>query len=264
MPKLKKSDDYIIEDENTRLLLAALLSKWGDEQARSIVEEIKKRLEKIIQEGEARLLSECNKDEDSYTRESYNIGTGHKTIETIRERTELRRRQLDEAFSVLQLIFGESIKQSLWETLQGVVQIAGNVPIKAAEKRIRAADAQRKRRSGRRIKEAIGSVFGNEKHWGRPEIYTKEYVERRSIEIMRYLGADSVTVGRVAVAFYCGLKRFKKGDREKLLQIYEAMDANEHRKLIRRYKKLIKDKELVFENLKARASTHISLRRKRR
>jgi hypothetical protein len=123
---------------------------------------------------------------------------------------------------------------------------------------------QRIKEAKRSYKIDLKRFAPHEKPWNRPERYTEEYVERRSIAIIRCLGRGNSTPGRMAVAFYCDLESIENKDRKTLLEMYEAMDASEHRKQIRRYNNLLNAKGLKLEKLKDQAGTDKSLRAKSR
>src|SRR5262245_288919 len=177
MPKLKKPDDFIIEDEETREWLTALLGRWGDEEARLLVTRLQDCLMRLVGSGELQL-------EMNYSRFSYNSVTKRRKTEKPGDWAAARSRILFGGVEHLQSNIGQTVKTALITSLELVVVNASRARIDELEMRMKAAETRRTREYIRRGREAGGVA----KPFGRPEEYTKGHVEQRSIAIIRALG----------------------------------------------------------------------------
>jgi len=252
MPELKNADDFIVEDEETRALLAALLCRWGDSQAQPIVRQIEDHLNLSIRHGDVRLQTK-------YDRGVYYKATGKTPSTSFTEIWTAHVDLLNRAGAVFQAAVSQAVKRALDKAIDEVAEASSDAVMKELEDKAKAAEVQRKRKSHRDIKELLGVA----KPLGRPEKYTKEYVERRSIEIIRAINAGNRDKGRVAVVFYSAVAHPKSAGRWKLLKMYNDLRTGEQRKELNKFNALLHEKDLIYKHLLAK-TTEKPKRRKRK
>lgn len=195
MSELKRFEAFIIEDEEARQLLTMLLGKWGEPQSRELVEFIKGVLERRVNNGDTRL-------QYAYHLHLYNEVSGLKSGATRSKIRTAHHKMCDEAAAIFQSHFSLAIKMALLTTIKTVAEIAGDVPVKEKEKRIKALLTQEKRVSGRGMAEA----FGIAAPLGRKEHYTKKQVVQDLHQAIRavsqYVKGGKITQRQVAAVFY--------------------------------------------------------------
>lgn len=246
-PEQKKPDDLIIEDPLTRTILIMLLAKWKD---LPLLEDTYRRvLEDQLYLGEIKLRSR-------YLIGDYYAGTGEKPAMTFSEMDSARRRRLESAAGRLEAVIPERVKARLIEALDEAARLAIEAEVNAIERRIKAAQAKRKAKFTRHVKEAlIKPMTGQEYHLGRPVKMTAAQVEQRSIEIIRTIRARPRGLQKVAVLFYHDLDCSCPDAASVARRIYLKAGADERKKAGDRYAALLDRRGLSYDGLLDTASS---------
>jgi hypothetical protein len=246
-PERKTRDDLIVEDPQARMFLLALLGKWGD--VAPLEEHYRRKLEDALHLAEIRLRHH-------YGAGDYNAGMNEKPTMTMSEKFEVDMRRRESAAGRLEAIIGDRIKARLLEALEEAAQMAVVAEVNAMERRIKAAQAKRKAKWTRHLKEAlIKPMTGEDYHFGRPTTTARDEVERRSIEIIRAIGAGPGDKGRVAMAYYGDYDLSQAFERHKLERDYKAARRkgqadgflDRYRKLLARQKPIPLEYERLLE-----------------
>jgi hypothetical protein len=213
-PERKTRDDLIVDDSETQSLLLALLGKWRD--VPKLEEYYRRKLDDGLYRAEVRLRKQ-------YWIGDYNAGAQEKPIMTFNEIAEAQGRHRESAAGRLEAIIGERIKARLLEALEEIAQMAVDAEAGAIERRIKAGVAKRNAQFTRSAKKAFTKpLTGKDYHFGRPAQIEREEIERRSVEIIRAIGAKRGDKGRVAMAYYGKYDFSKPGERDKLERDYQA------------------------------------------
>lgn len=249
-PERKKPDDPIIADTVTRGLLLMLLGNW--EHFPILEEHYRRIFDDALNTGEAGLRAR-------YGIADYNAGAGEKAAMTWAEIEQARQRRIENAAGRLQAIIGERVRERVIEALDEAGRMAVEAELAAIERRIKTASSNRKAQFTRVIKKVlVPQVTGEDYHFGRPSETKRDEVERRSIEIIRAIGAGRGDKGRVATAYYGDYDLSQPGERDRLERDYKAARRKGSAdKLLRRYSKELerqKPAPLTYENLMERAS----------
>lgn len=231
-PERKTHDDLIIEDETTRAMLLTLLGRWRDVPL--LEKYYRRKIEDTMYRAEAGLR--CR-----YSVGDYNTGTGEKAAMNMNEIYNARQRRLESAAGRLEAVIGERIKARLIEALDEAARIAVDAEAGAIERRIKAAQAKRKATFTRHAKKAFTKpLTGRDYHFGRPAKTARDEVERRSVEIIRAIGAGPGDKGRVAMAYYGNYDLSQAFEQHKLERDYRtARRKGETDKALDRYRKLL-------------------------
>lgn len=248
MTESKKPDDFIIDDEVARQLIAVLSGKWGDPQTELFAEAIWDALSKHINRAEGALHFE-------YPSEIYNKTTGHKT--TLRAYQAFRAKLIEEAYAIFQSSLAPVIKQALFSTINALVNASSDQVIKPLKERcakeLKQYDTARSREMRKALRQSVGKDIPP---LGRRTRYKPGDVERLSIEIIRAIGAKKGDEGKVAAVFYSGdIGNPDSSERGKLLKPYLAQSSDERQKTRSKYSALLKYKGLTFEGLLKKAGT---------
>jgi hypothetical protein len=247
MPKLKKPDDLVIEDRQTRDLLSALLGRWGDLQMQQLVGRIGKRLIEHNEVTDQRLKSE-------YWREGYNTGTGLKAAETFNEMREAQLKRLDESAAIVQSLIGPAVNILIDTTIDTLVEAVSKQETKGVEKKIKAAETQYKRKFRKAAREVFDTAVDShpvnmESH----ERYSEEFVARQSIEIIQAIGAGKRDKSKVALVFFGEFDLSKPDAREAVWKNYNLLEKRDRDGNLNKYQDLLKSKGLTYEELLEKA-----------
>ncbi len=192
-PERKTLDDLIVDDPQTQLLLLALLGKWRD--VPEFEEYYRRKLDDALHLAEIRWTAR-------YMIGDYYACPGEKPAMTWSEIEEAWRRRRESAAGRLEAIIGDRIKARLLEALDEAARMAADAEVDAIERRIKSAQAKRKAKFTRTVKKhLVAPMTGESYHFGRPSETKRDEVERRSVEIIRAIGAGPGDLCRVAVVF---------------------------------------------------------------
>jgi hypothetical protein len=246
MPELKKFDDLVIDDETPRALLHALLGRWGDDAMRSIVKWVEVELLRLDSAAEMRWRL-------SYSSESYNACARHKAEEWS-ERREAQARRLNEAMAIFQASLEAAVTKSLLLTIGTLTKAASDSVMGEVEEKIKAAEKAAETRHKRASRRELKAVFNIEQPaLGRREKYAPTDVERRSVAIIRAIGAGKKEMGKVALVFYSDIGPADTDAAKKLASTYKDLNGSEKCKARDKYRRLLEGKELTYEGLLKKA-----------
>jgi hypothetical protein len=246
MLELKKADDPIIDDKETRALLNALLGIWGDGDA-SFFRSVELELLRLDSFAEMRFSLDLD-----YSRESYNAAAGHKTDEPSEWR-EAQGRRIKEALALFQSSFGIVVKQSLLLAIEELARASSRTVTNEVEEKIE-AEEKRHERERREDRKEFLAIWGIElRDSGRPEKFPPEYVEQRSIAIIQAIEAGERDRGKVALVFYAECDPTDTVEVVRIAAKYKAVDGPEKRNLRDKYSDLLSEKGLTYEGLRKKA-----------
>jgi hypothetical protein len=223
MLELKKPEDLVIDDETTRALLSAMLGKWGDDAMRPLEMWIDLELLRL----------------DGFVKGRY-------PAETINEENRLAR-----AKAIFQSSVGEAVRTAMALAIEHLAKAAIDRVESEIEEKARAAKTQHARASHRDFLKEVFAI--DSPPLGRPEKCPRADVERRSIAIIRAIGAGEREMGKVALVFDSDVDPSDTDAAKKLASTYKDLDGEEKRKKRERYRKLLDLKELTYEGLLKKA-----------
>jgi hypothetical protein len=219
-------------------LLHILLGKWGDDHASVLIHRAQAPLDSMIFVANNRLKA-------VYSRDACNqAGDG-----------EVLHKHSGDAVAAFQSLIGPAIKEHLFAALDEVSNRVAGELLSTFGRRIKEAERLRQWDESKIFDEAENAVLKTGKLWHRPAAHTLDSMERRSIEIIRAIGAGKGDKGKVALAFYGDFDLSKPSEKARLFQTYNNMEKRDRDACRSKYHSLLRSKsgQPTYESLLERA-----------
>lgn len=242
MPELKKTEDLIIDDEETRTLLKMLLGTWGSPEAQQIDDQIKTSRSRVI-DGTAQLRY-------GYPSEIYDQVAHSGDFAKSYTRA-------DEAEALFKSLLGLKIKKCLLLIINTLGDICSKEQIDLLENELKKAKEQYLRKNNRMFNEIAqslavqltGKPINVVKPLGRRQTFTKQEVKQRSLAIISAINAKKGEMGIVAVTFYGVFDVSNPSKGAEIRKAYRVLNLEGKQKYRSKFANLLKEKNLSYEDL---------------